>query len=224
MSMQLITQMDVLPKEAQANQKEAILKYAKEKKIEFILEDIPEIMSETQEGVQRIERIVKSLLGFSRTSQSQEWMEYDLNKGVQDTLTIANNEIKYYAKAVTRLGKVDLIRANAGEINQVILNLLVNASYAIKSKNEPLDQNCIKISTTSDTKYAYLEIEDTGSGIPDSIKERIFEPFFTTKPVGTGTGLGLSIAHDIIVNKHKGQLQVESKRGIGTKFIIMLPY
>lgn len=198
--------------------------FFKTNKMEYVFNDISEIIEETSEGIARIDKIVKSLLGFSRRSQESALVEYDLNKGILDTLTIANNEIKYCAKTIIEIQDIPIIMAYSGEINQVILNLLVNAAHAIKSKGESLEKNFIRIKTYFDNKKVWCEIEDTGIGIPEGIRERVFEPFFTTKPVGSGTGLGLSIAYDIIVNKHKGNITVESTIGVGTKFIIALPY
>lgn len=202
----------------------AIKEFIRINKMGFVFKDIPEIMEETTSGISRIEKIVRSLLGFSRRSQESELAEYDLNKGILDTLTIVNNEIKYHSKTIVELQDIPIIMAFSGEINQVILNLLVNAAYAIKTKGESLENNFIKIKTYSDNTNVYCEIEDTGIGIAESIRDRIFDPFFTTKPVGSGTGLGLGIAHDIIVNKHKGNILVESSIGIGTKFTIVLPF
>lgn len=144
----------------------------------------------------------------------------DLNKGIKDTVTIANNEIKYDALVIENLRSIPVIPAVSGEINQVLLNLVVNAVHAIKSKGI---KGLITICTYADSENVYCEISDDGEGIPEEYIGKIFEPFFTTKPVGTGTGLGLSIVHDIIVNKHKGKIDVESIRGQGTTFRFALP-
>lgn len=211
------------PEEYQANC-ETMKEYIRTNNMDYIFHEIPDIIEETTIGISRIERIIKGLLGFSRINYESDKTDFDLNKGILDTLIIANNEIKYCAGIITDLQNIPLIKAQSGEINQVILNILINAAHAIKSKDEALEKNYITIHTYCDQKYVHCDIEDTGTGIPDNIRDRIYEPFFTTKPVGSGTGLGLSMAHDIIVNKHHGQISVESLEGNGTKFLIMLPY
>lgn len=194
--------------------------FMKTNKMNYICDDLSDIMSETSEGLSRISKIVNSLLGFSRQYFEGSVVEYDLNKGIKDTLTIANNQIKYHAKVVEKLGDIPIIKAYSGEVNQVILNLIVNAAYAIKSKG---NQGIITVHTYLDNNYVCCEISDDGIGIPESVIKKIFEPFFTTKPVGSGTGLGLSISYDIIVNKHHGEIIVDSTPLEGTSFIIKLP-
>jgi two-component system NtrC family sensor kinase len=197
-----------------------IKSYFKNNKIDNIFSDLDEITNESMDGLNRIEKIIKSLLGFSRKGFEEGFSEYDLNQGIKDTLIIANNEIKYYSKVETNLETLPIIDALFGEINQVILNLIINAAYAIKAKGT---NGTIKIHTYSDDLYVYCVIADDGCGIKESYINRIFEPFFTTKPIGTGTGLGLSIAHDIIVNKHSGKIDVKSELGVGTTFKLTLP-
>lgn len=194
--------------------------YIKVNKLEYIIDDLSDIMMETSEGLSRISKIVNSLLGFSRQCFEGELVDYDMNKGIKDTITIANNEIKYHAKVVEKLEDIPIIKAYSGEVNQVILNLIVNAAYAIKSK---VNQGTITVHTYSDKDYVYCEISDDGIGISEAVIKKIFEPFFTTKPVGSGTGLGLSISYDIIVNKHHGQIMVNSTPLEGTSFIIKIP-
>lgn len=192
----------------------------KKNKIDVIYDDIEDVITESVMGLSRIEKIVKSLLGFARTNVSLEQEEYDLNKGIKDTLVIANNEIKYFAKVVEDLGTIPYIKAAGGSINQVLLNLILNAIHAIK---EAPQEGVLTLKTFEKDEYICCEITDTGIGIPKTNVEHIFTPFFTTKPVGTGTGLGLSIVYDIIVNKHAGRIEVESELGKGTTFTIMLP-
>lgn len=197
-----------------------LAEYKKKNKINFLFEDIDDIISESKDGINRIENIVKSLLGFARKASSSEFSEYDINSNIKSTITIAYNEIKYYAMVEECLEDVPIIRAIDGEINQVLLNMLVNAAHAIKSKGI---QGIIKIHTYSENDYVKCEISDNGAGISKENINNIFNPFFTTKPVGQGTGLGLSICHDIIVNKHLGSIEVNSELGEGTTFIISLP-
>lgn len=197
-----------------------LAEYKKKNKINFLFEDIDDIISESKDGINRIENIVKSLLGFARKASSSEFGEYDINSNIKSTITIAYNEIKYYAKVEENLEDVPIIRAIDGEINQVLLNMLVNAAHAIKAKGI---QGTIKIHTYCENDYVKCEISDDGAGISKENINNIFNPFFTTKPVGQGTGLGLSICHDIIVNKHLGSIEVSSELGEGTTFIISLP-
>lgn len=197
-----------------------IIEYKKKNKIKFIFDDIDDIINESKDGISRMENIIRSLLGFARKASSSEYNEYDINSNIKSTITIAYNEIKYYAVVEENLEAVPTIKALEGEINQVLLNILVNAAHAIKSKGI---QGTIKIHTYCDDSFVKCEISDNGIGISEEHINNIFNPFFTTKPVGIGTGLGLSISHDIIVNKHSGSIEVKSNEGEGTTFIISLP-
>ncbi|PKM94656.1 MAG: hypothetical protein CVU84_09060 [Firmicutes bacterium HGW-Firmicutes-1] len=192
------------------------------KKITFMMQDIPELLKDTENGLDRITSIVKSLKNFSRIEQTDIQQPYDLNEGIRDSLTIINNEIKYCAVVQTDLGEIPDIIANGGQINQVLLNILVNCTQAIKSKyKEPL--GCIRIITKCINDQVICMIEDNGPGIPEELREKIFAPFFTTKQVGQGTGLGLGIAYDIIVNKHKGRITATESELGGALFQICLP-
>ena len=149
-------------------------------------------------------------------------IEDDLNQGVTSTLIVAKNEYKYIADVETDFGDVPNLYAKGSEINDVLLNLIINATHAISSLN--LDENgLIKIKTYSDDEYVSAEISDNGPGIHESVISRIFDPFFTTKEPGKGTGLGLNIAYNTIVNKHNGVLIAESNYGEGATFILRLP-
>jgi len=189
--------------------------------IAFILEDIPDLLSDSQEGLDRVTSIVKNLRYFSRID-SFEQSDYDLNEGIRSTLIIAGNEYKYVADVETNLAKLPTIIAKGSDINDVLLNLIVNASHAIETLN--LDENgLIQIESYVEDKYVCVKISDNGPGVHESIIERIFDPFFTTKDPGKGTGLGLNIAYNTIVKKHGGDLQVFSNFGEGATFIIKLP-
>lgn len=194
--------------------------FEKTNKMDFINEDMKEIVTDSLEGLNRIGKIVKGLRDFSRISVQESFVDYDLNSGIESTLLIANNSIKYNADIKLELLKTPSLKALGNEINQVILNLLLNAIYAIR---EIKKKGTIIIRTYVREHYVVMEIEDDGIGIPNNILIKIFDPFFTTKPVGEGTGLGLSISYDIIVNKHKGKFDVRSEVGKGTTFIIQLP-
>lgn len=193
-----------------------------EKNIDFINQDLELLFKETNHGLDRVKEIVMGLRVFSRVDQIDGFEDYDLNDGIKNTLIIALNEIKYHAEVVADLKEIPIISARGGEINQVLLNLIVNAAHGTKIKKSN-ETSLIKISTYNDDEYVYCEIEDNGIGIPSENLFKIFDPFYTTKPVGEGTGLGLSIAYNIIRNKHKGDIWVESKVGVGTKFAFKLP-
>jgi len=194
--------------------------YIIKNKLDLLHEDFRDIVVETNAGLKKIEGIVKSLLGFARKADSSDFINYDLNRGIADTLVIANNEIKYSAQVVTELGEIPLICAIDGEINQVFLNLIINASYAVKETGV---YGKITIRTYKGDNSVVCEISDNGIGIEEETVKRVFEPFFTTKPVGVGTGLGLSMAYECIVKKHSGRLSLKSTVGEGTTFIIELP-
>jgi two-component system, NtrC family, sensor kinase len=198
----------------------ALLERSDDKQLEAIYQDLPAIVSETQEGVQRISRIVRSLLNFSHRELETMVEGFDLNKGLKDTLIIAHNEIKYFAEVEENYGKIPLITCNPDEVNQVLLNIIMNAVSAIRSRGIP---GLIRLRTHLDGNYVCCDIEDNGGGIADEYLPHIFEPFFTTKPVGSGTGLGLSISYDIIVNKHSGKIDVRTTAGEGTTFTICFP-
>ncbi|MCY6370220.1 PAS domain-containing sensor histidine kinase [Clostridium ganghwense] len=197
----------------------------KKNKLDFILEDLKELLNDTDVGLERVRKIVLTLRMFAHENIEDEFEEYDMNLGLKNTLIIANNEIKYTSNVETSLNDIPLVMANSNEINQVLLNMLVNASHAIKEK-QPESSNkfgILKINTYNDEKYVYCSIEDNGIGIPEENMSKIFNPFFTTKSIGKGTGLGLSISYDIIKNKHRGDLIVESNVNVGTKVTIKLP-
>ncbi len=183
--------------------------------IDFIMEDAMNVIRESQEGAQRVRAIVADLKDFSRVDAA-ELTDYDINAGIDSTLNIVAGELKYKATVIKEYGAIPRLNCNAGEINQVILNLLVNAGHAITGMGE------IRIKTWHQDEKVYLEISDTGCGISAENLDRIFEPFFTTKPVGQGTGLGLSIVFNI-VKKHGGEIKVTSEHEKGTAFTVSLP-
>lgn len=190
--------------------------------IDITRSDLKEIISDTQEGLSRIAEIVNALKMFSRTSLNEEKTLYNLNEGIKSTLRIASNEIKYNSTVQFTPTPLPETYANGGQINQVLLNIIVNAAQAIKQKQQS-NKGVITIDTYAENGYLCSEIGDNGCGIPEDVLHRIFEPFFSTKPVGKGTGLGLSLAYDIIVNKHNGKLEVKSEYGVGTSFRILIP-
>jgi len=197
-------------------------KIIKENKIDFILEDMDELLKESYDGFDRVINIVNSLRSFSRVDQLKSVVLYDLNEAIKTTLIIAKNEIKYVAEIKTEYGIIPKTMCNSSEINQVILNLLINAGQAVKSANNKT-KDFISIKTYKEDNYICCDIMDSGSGIPNDVIGNIFEPFFTTKPVGEGTGLGLNISYDIIVKKHEGQLYAKNDETFGAVFTFKLP-
>lgn len=198
-----------------------VLIYEREADIDYILADFPELFQDTLEGLGRMSKIVKGMRLFSHVNH-QVVEEYDLIDGVETTLLVAQNEFKHYAIVEKSLAPIPTIEAVGSEINQVLLNLIVNAAQAIRARHNA-GTGSIKISTWYDEAFAYCAIEDNGIGIATENMNNIFNPFFTTKPVGQGTGMGLSISYDIIVNHHKGEILVDSIEGEGAKFTLKLP-
>ncbi len=190
--------------------------------IDFILEDVQDLFDESKEGLKRVTSIIQNLRGFSRVDQAGDVVEFDINNGIEATLVVAANEIKYDADVIQELGDIPATVCNPGQINQVLLNILVNAAQSIRSQQRDT-RGTITVRTHATESEIVCEISDDGPGIPPEVVSKIFDPFFTTKAVGKGTGLGLSVSYDIIVNKHKGRLHVNSRVGVGTTFTITLP-
>ncbi len=193
----------------------------KTKDIDFILEDLPDLIDESQKGLDRIAKIVNSMRNFARTSDDDMVEYFDINNLIDEVLMIVNNEVKYSAEVEKNYEICPLIYGNKGEIEQVFVNLIVNASQAIKEKSDSI--GTITITTEPSSSAVLISVRDTGKGIEPQYIHKVFDPFFTTKPVGQGTGLGLSISHSIIVEKHGGEIKVESEPGVGTCFYIELP-
>jgi len=185
-------------------------------KIDRIRNDMPDLIAESVDGAQRIRKIVMDLKSFSRVG-GDEFTHANINEGLDSTLSIAWNELKYKTTVTKDYGQLPQVWCNPGQLNQVFLNILVNAANAI------VDHGEILVTTKKEGDYVHVVISDNGGGIPPENLKRIFDPFFTTKDVGKGTGLGLSIAYDIVVNKHGGRIDVTSEVGKGTTFSIMLP-
>jgi signal transduction histidine kinase len=193
--------------------------------VEYLLREIPKSIEQTMEGVQRVARIVGAMKEFSHPGVSEK-TRIDINQAIKSTLTVSHNEWKYVAELVTDLAPdLPLVRCLPGELNKVILNLIVNAAHAIADtvQNGGATKGTITISTRHSGNWLEIRIADTGPGIPERIRTRIFDPFFTTKAVGKGTGQGLAIAHSVVVDKHGGTISFETEMGRGTTFIIRLP-
>ncbi len=196
---------------------------AEDKDLEFIIEEIPESCERAQDGVNRVAGIVQAMKNFSHPGQ-QNMQPADLNSLIQTTVTVSSNEWKYYAEMDLQLAQIPLVECFHGSINQVLLNIIVNAAHALHEKYEETgEKGTISISTMHEDDSVVIRLADNGKGIPAEIKDKIFDPFFTTKEVGRGSGQGLAIVHDIIVGRHQGSIDVESVPGQGTTFSIKLP-
>jgi signal transduction histidine kinase len=191
--------------------------------LDFVMENAPRVLDGALEGLRRIATIVQSMKEFAHPDQAEK-SSADLNQAIRSTLVIAKNEYKYVAELVTELADLPLVPCYLGEINQVVLNLLVNASHAISDVvKDSGNLGKITVRTRLDGNEVEISIADTGAGIPETARDKIFDPFFTTKEVGKGTGQGLAIAYSVIVKKHAGTLRFETECGKGTTFFIRLP-
>jgi len=184
--------------------------------IDFISRDLPQLMAESREGIERVTRIVRDLKDFSYSGRDESWKLVDLHAGLESTINIIWNELKYKVTLERRYGELPMIECLPSELNQVYMNLLLNAGHAIA------DRGNIIVSTGVDGDEVWVEFQDNGAGISPELRQRIFDPFFTTKPVGSGTGLGLSISYGII-NKHHGRIDLDSAVGEGSRFRVVLP-
>jgi signal transduction histidine kinase len=192
--------------------------------ISFLNEEIPKAIDESLQGVERVAKIVRAMRDFSHPSGEHK-VPVDINRAIQTTITVSANEWKYVADVVTDLDpELPTTMCLPGEIQQVLLNLIVNAAHAIgdvvKSTNK---KGVIRITTTTVDGSTEIRVSDTGSGIPEVHQRRIFEPFFTTKDIGKGTGQGLAIAYSVIVQQHNGKIWFETEVGKGTTFFLRLP-
>jgi len=189
----------------------------------FIVAEVPRAIDQSLDGARRVAKIVRAMKEFSHPD-SAEKMDTDLNRAIESTITVARNEWKYVAEIAIELDEaLPMVLCFGGDINQVILNLLVNAAHAIKEQAKVGQKRLITVSTRSRGEFAEISVTDSGTGIPDAIRSRIFDPFFTTKEVGKGTGQGLALAYTVIVKKHGGKIWFETEMGRGTTFFIHLP-
>ncbi len=190
---------------------------------EYLLEQGPRAFQRTLEGVERVSSIVRAMRDFAHPDQ-KEMSPADLNRALQSAVIVSRNEYKYVADIETEFDEIPPIPCHLGEINQVFLNLIVNAAHAIEEKVRGTDaRGAIRIRTVREAGRVRITIADTGNGIPREIQNRVFDPFFTTKPAGKGTGQGLAISRSIVVDKHGGRLTFSSTRGEGTEFHVELP-
>jgi two-component system, NtrC family, sensor kinase len=183
----------------------------------YLRDDVRGLVSESSDGAQRVRQIVQDLKDFSHVGE-HEWQWSDLHKGLDSTLNIVSNEIKYVAEVTRRYGDIPVVECLVSQLNQVFMNMLVNAAHACGQVRGQI----VIVTGRADDGHVFVEISDTGCGVSPENLTRIFDPFFTTKPVGKGTGLGLSLSYGI-VRKHGGHIGVTSTVGVGTTFRIVLP-
>jgi signal transduction histidine kinase len=190
----------------------------------YLEKEIPAAIQQTKDGIRRVTIIVQAMKEFSHPGSREKTFQ-DLNKILETTIIVCRNEWKYCAEIVTHLdANLPKVFCLGDEIGQVFLNILINATHAIIGKNtDSTEKGTITISTQHFPEHVEVTIGDTGSGIPEKIRDKVFDPFFTTKSVGQGTGQGLAISHDVIKNKHDGSLTFTSEIGKGTVFTIQLP-
>ena len=200
---------------ADLNAEDRIKEARKKLKIDFLLEDTDDLLTESLSGAKRVSEIVKNLKSFSRVD-AEETALTNLNDCLDSTLKVIWNELKYKAKIIKEYSDLPQTLCNPQELNQVFINILINAAHAIDEQGE------ISLRTWVDGEWIKVAFSDTGQGIPADKLERIFEPFYTTKPVGKGTGLGLSICYDLL-KKNGGDIQVASEVGHGTTFTLSIP-
>ncbi|MFZ3019301.1 MAG: bacteriohemerythrin [Gallionella sp.] len=182
----------------------------------FLRDDLPALLNESQEGLDRVTRIVQALKDFAHADPT-EMQDSDLLAGLESTLDVVWNELRNKAEIARELAPLPPVRCIPGQINQVFMNLLLNAVQAIESRG------IITLQSGHDDKGMWIAIADSGCGMTEDVRKHLFEPFFTTRPVGQGTGLGLSVSWDIVVNKHGGRIDVESEPGKGSRFTVWLP-
>lgn len=185
--------------------------------LNFLKEDIPTLMRESKEGIVRVRKIVQDLKDFSHVDANPDWQFANLNQGIDSTLNVINNELKYKADVIKDYGEIPPVQCIPSQINQVVMNLVINAAHAMGT-----ERGKITVRTGVEDDMVWFEVIDTGCGIPKEVLPRIFDPFYTTKPVGKGTGLGLSLSYGI-VQKHHGNISVQTKPNQGSTFRVTLP-
>ena len=213
--LRLINAYEKYESELSQETRDALTILKEESDLTYLRQDIGDLLAESVGGLQRVKRIVQDLKDFSHVSET-EMLWANVENGLESTLNVVWNELKYKAEVIKDYGDIPEIECIPSQLNQVFMNLLVNAAQAIP------ERGVITLRTRQKNDKVCIEVSDTGAGIPPQVINRIFDPFFTTKPVGTGTGLGLSITHGII-RKHNGKIEVESESGRGTTFRITLP-
>lgn len=182
---------------------------------DYIRNDVEALIVESEDGIGRVKKIITALKDFSHIEED-EFLLADLQLGLDSTLNMVNNELKYKAQVVREFAEMPEVRCIPSQINQVVMNLLINAAHAIEQFG------VITVRCSHEGDWVWVEVQDTGKGITPTVLNRIYDPFFTTKPVGQGTGLGLTLSYNI-VQKHHGRLEVHSEPGQGSRFRLWLP-
>ena len=194
-------------------------------KMEYILEQIPQAIEDSLNGIERVGKIVKAMKEYSHPG-GDEKTPVDINKALENTITVCCNEWKYHANMEKNLDPgLPLVPCLPGELNQVFLNMIVNAAHAIADtvEEDSGKKGVIRVGTHYHGNCAEITISDTGTGIPNEYRSKIFDPFFTTKRVGKGTGQGLAISYNVVIEKHGGSITFDTEEGKGTTFVIRLP-
>ena len=207
---------EALFSEDPAGHREDLLQARQRLDIDYIVGDLPNLLKESREGIERVTKIVQDLKDFSRVGRDQKMQPADLLQGLDSTLNIVWNDLKYKVRLEKHYGNLPPVECLASEINQVFLNLLLNAGQAIEQRGT------IELASGCDDNEAWISITDSGCGIPPEAMPHLFDPFFTTKPIGRGTGLGLAISYGIVA-KHHGRIDVSSRVGQGSTFRVVLP-
>jgi signal transduction histidine kinase len=184
--------------------------------LDFLLADIDELIQESRQGVERVRQIVENLKDFAQVDHEGK-KHTDLNSGIENTLSMVGSEILNKATVTKEYGDLPEVMCYPRELNQALVNVLVNAAQAVEGEGN------IIIHTFQENGYACIAVTDDGKGMPPEVKQRIFDPFYTTRDVGEGTGMGLSMTYNIVVDKHGGEIQVDSEEGTGTTFTIKIP-
>ena len=187
-----------------------------------LMDDVPMALSQSLDGVERVRMIVQAMKEFSHVDKSATKTTIDLQATLESTITLATSEWKYLAEISRDYEDGLEVQGFASELNQVFLNLIVNAAHAIQDRDGD-DMGTITVRTRRDGKWAVISISDDGCGIPEPVRRKIFDPFFTTKEIGRGTGQGLAISYSIVTERHQGKIAVESTVGVGTTFHIRVP-
>ncbi len=213
--------LEATPENSLESARARVLATQKKLRLPFLMEQVPKALTASQEGIENVSNIVRAMKSFARVDQGEK-AQADLNQALRDTLIVAQNEYKNVASIETDFGELPHVTCFIGRLNQVFLNLIVNAAHAIADANRT-SLGKIRVISRCEAGVVEIRIADNGSGIDSSIRHRIFEQFFTTKEVGRGTGQGLSIARNIVVEVHGGTLDFESEVGAGTVFCVRLP-
>ena len=201
---------------------ESIAAFEADIDFEFLREEIPQALDRAVDGIERVAKIVRAMKTFAHPG-SIDTTQADINEAIETTVAVAQHELRYVADVELELGEVPSFNCHIGDLNQVFLNLLLNAAHAIEAAQTDGERGTIRIRTQMDGDHLVIEFEDDGTGIEPEVQERMFEPFFTTKAIGKGTGQGLALTHNIVVERHRGTIEVDSTLGEGACFTLRLP-